>query len=602
MKLILKKYFKKIVQLTLLTLVNLSFINCGGYSVNSNVLAISPPKVTNTVASGIYVGRTLFCDDLAGSSPSNIAQLLQACFDAADVYGIVELAPGIHPIYEALQINKPIRIVTRGLDENSSPCGLNSDNRCAVLMAGPSVAGISRAFVKILSDQVELDHIVIDGNKNQRMASPEAAACSSGNNALGMNLHADSNSLALIGMSSVNALCGSGAEIIGSDLNVINSYFVNNGIHNISNLWSDGMTILNTSNANILNDVFIDNTDVDLIFGACLNCNISQNRVIHSAEFASSSYAAMMFQAWPGGSGDYSGSVIQDNFIDCGNFRCGYGLLIGSLPWYQASAMGGLYLNNTIQGAQVGLLINDATDSAKPVLIGPNNVSSSPYNFLSSSGMRTGLKLGISSSSLAKVQFVQGANAADFSLVNFTGAIMNWWTQDSVQNIAPVASPAPTPIPTPTTPPAPTPIPTPVPTPVPMPTATNLTCGALVSPPISAQDFVRLSYCQILGRAPEEAGFNGWVFLLSSGSLTRSQVLSSFIFSAEANNDYNISAMSNSDFAVFMYQRILNRDPDSGGLASWTNNLATIGSRETVVGLFLQSAEAISDWNLNSSF
>ncbi len=602
---ILRRQFIKFLTLSYLTLILLSIVSCSGFSVDANGIVTSPAKVSNSVNFG---GQAVFCNDLAGSLPSQVAQKIQACIDAADNYGIVELAPGVHPISQALHINKPLRIVTQGLNVNSTACGLNTESHCAILMAVPAVAGLSRAFLKIESDQVELNHIVIDGNKNQRLSSPERAACASGNSALGMNIHAASNSLTLVGMTSASALCGSGAEIIGTNLNIINSYFVGNGFHNVNNLWSDGLTILNTSKTNVSNNVFLDNTDVDLIFGACVNCNISNNTIKHSAGFASSSFAAMMFQAWPGGPGSYSGSVIQENNIDCGSFRCGYGILIGSLPRYQAPSMGGLYINNKIQGAQVGLLINDATNAASPVLLGPNSVTGSgnSNSFLSSSGMRSGIAMGISNSSMANVKFVQGANPNDYARADYTGAIMNWWTNDTTQNLAPVATPveapAPAPVAAPVATPTPAPVEAPAPAPVldpsPMPIQSNLICNNVVNSPNSTNDFVLKTYCQILGREPDEAGFNNWVSFLDSGVLTRSQVLVNFIFSAEANNSFGTSSINNNDFTYFMYQHILGRDPDSEGLVSWTNNLATMGSRENIVGLFLQNPEAKSDWNL----
>ncbi|MBK9038501.1 MAG: right-handed parallel beta-helix repeat-containing protein [Bdellovibrionales bacterium] len=387
----------------------------------------------------IFDGGALVCDDLAGGTPAEVGRRLQSCFDRADAYGVIELLPGVHLVSQALHIQKPVRIVTQGLDEASPPCADNVDKHCAVIRAVSPMANISRSFLRITSNEVELDRIVIDGNKDQRYSSPEADGCLRGDNGYGMNISATSNFLSLVGMTSTNALCGTGVEI-GGGLNLLvqDSYFTANGVHNVQNLWSDGLTVGSAINATITGNYFRDNTDVDLIFGGCTNCNISGNTVKHSASFASSTFAAMMFHAWPGGPGDYTGSTITGNKVDCANFRCGFGFMIGASPWYQATTKGGLYFDNQITGAQVGILINDATDVNVPIQIGPNNVSNCGGNFLSSAGPVTAAALVISPGSIRNVQFVQGASISEYSVMNFKGAILNWWTQD----VAPPPPPA----------------------------------------------------------------------------------------------------------------------------------------------------------------
>lgn len=190
-----------------------SFVNCQGYKVRNSIWGDShslPPVIR--VA---FNGPTLVCDDLSGGNPDEVARRLQACFDRADSHGVVELVPGVHRVSRALLIQKPVRVTTQGLDETSPPCGENADARCAIIRAVSPMADISRSFFHIISDEVELNRIVVDGNRVQRYSSPEANACVRGDNGYGMNISASSNFLAIVGVTSTNALCGTGVEIGG---------------------------------------------------------------------------------------------------------------------------------------------------------------------------------------------------------------------------------------------------------------------------------------------------------------------------------------------------------------------------------------------------
>ena len=63
------------------------------------------------------------------------------------------------------------------------------------------------------------------------------------------------------------------------------------------------------------------------------------NRVIHYGNPAgdprlSSSFAGIFLNAWPGTSGDYTGAIVRDNYIDGGpNKSIGQGLAFGTFQW-----------------------------------------------------------------------------------------------------------------------------------------------------------------------------------------------------------------------------------------------------------------------------
>ncbi|HEY8664747.1 MAG TPA: DUF4214 domain-containing protein [Propionibacteriaceae bacterium] len=84
---------------------------------------------------------------------------------------------------------------------------------------------------------------------------------------------------------------------------------------------------------------------------------------------------------------------------------------------------------------------------------------------------------------------------------------------------------------------------------------------------------VTKDYADTLGRAPDAAGLAYWVGLLRSSTYTVAQVASLFF----ASDEYYLYHAGNSatSWVTLLYQKLLNRNPDAAGLASWvsyTNN------------------------------
>src|SRR5262249_17003653 len=94
---------------------------------------------------------------------------------------------------------------------------------------------------------------------------------------------------------SKHSLCGSGLLAIASngDFHIENNYFAYNGRDRWSQAsgtpWSDGMTVLNCRGA-IWKNVFVDNTDIDLVVGgsagAGSSCSVLDNTIWHGGKFA----------------------------------------------------------------------------------------------------------------------------------------------------------------------------------------------------------------------------------------------------------------------------------------------------------------------------
>src|SRR5581483_7331770 len=102
-------------------------------------------------------------------------------------------------------------------------------------------------------------------------------------------------------------------------------------------------------------------------------------------------------------------------------------------------------------------------------------------------------------------------------------------------------------------------------------------------------------YSTILLRTGSSADVNSWATLLDSGLLTQQQELSAFETSGEAINFV--------DPAVRMYQTFFGRAPDSAGFQGWVNALrsGTINMQGLAEG-FSHSTEFTNRYGSNPNF
>lgn len=97
-------------------------------------------------------------------------------------------------------------------------------------------------------------------------------------------------------------------------------------------------------------------------------------------------------------------------------------------------------------------------------------------------------------------------------------------------------------------------------------------------------------YLAVLNRVSDPVGQMNWTNRIASGALSLQQAANSFVASAEFQRNYG--ATSNEAFVTLLYDHVLNRLPDSSGLANWTNalNSGRMTRAEVVIG-FSESAE-----------
>lgn len=138
-------------------------------------------------------------------------------------------------------------------------------------------------------------------------------------------------------------------------------------------------------------------------------------------------------------------------------------------------------------------------------------------------------------------------------------------------------------------------------------------------PPLSANHvdssrvLVREYYQKILGRLPDDGGWNAWTSYIAQCVFDQGCIVSrrsysalGFFWSAEfidlmTELDYEMThppgdplfnaATYNRQFVYWCYQTLLDRDPDPGGWDAWTNYLNSTGDYEGVAHGFIYSNE-----------
>jgi Tol biopolymer transport system component len=108
------------------------------------------------------------------------------------------------------------------------------------------------------------------------------------------------------------------------------------------------------------------------------------------------------------------------------------------------------------------------------------------------------------------------------------------------------------------------------------------------SPTLHAGQVYRL-YGATLARAPDAGGFEGWTDQMGGGR-GLVDIAAGFVNSAEFQARYG--NQDNAGFVTLLYQNVLGRAPDAGGLAFWKGQLDTAAQTRTqVVTGFSESAE-----------
>jgi hypothetical protein len=379
------------------------------------------------------------CDELGpySGSSADASSILQACIDQTPTGGTLWLPRGKYMIAHQIAITRGMAIITQFMPSTYPKCLVQDDPRCAELRAAPALQDVGGiVFVNGTPDaalNLSFDHIVLNGNKGARAGTYAASRCAAGNaNGYGYNALMGGHNITITNSVSKNALCGTGLDMgWGNSFVFRNNTVAYNGAHDQPNMWSDGLTVGEGAWATIANNEIIDNTDVDLIFGACQGCVVQSNSITHDNSFSGSSFAAMILHDWPGTtSGNYLGADFSGNFIDCvggptsSGHRCGFGLLLGSSAWYVSTPHDGYVHDNVINGAQQGFSI----DGFQPVTIANNYVSESGGWFATGCGFESLTAYNITPGTAPPATDPSETISPDLFSHNYhVGCIPNWW-------------------------------------------------------------------------------------------------------------------------------------------------------------------------------
>lgn len=333
--------------------------------------------------------------DPTGNASANTQ--LQACIDAAPAGSTLAIPPGIYRMSGVVTIAKPLTFATAGAASAAPSCLDYDGPKCAVLRAdatvSPSSAG-TRGFVRLgtLQTQVTsitLDHVVVDGARDGRLASPAASQCAQGNNGDGINIGANCASCTVVGSGSARALCGSGLEWDGDMATISKTVFLGNGDHATQNMWSDGLTIHKSDGATVDQCRFVDDSDVGFISGGGVGAHYTNN---YAGQFNQASFAALMLDNFNNGAlGDFTNTTMTGNTVVCAA-PCHFGIELGPHPWYPSPNIhGGSVTGNTVIGAHIEINAQGAGTVASPVVISGNTLGPTPSSASFQCGTVSGL-------------------------------------------------------------------------------------------------------------------------------------------------------------------------------------------------------------------
>lgn len=325
------------------------------------------------------------------NSPRDASVALLGCIAKTPPGGRLALAPGTYTLRKQLRIIKPVILTTSGVADSAAACDRIGLARCATLITNlegfpnPNIMPI-----EIAADRVGMIHLVIQGSGDPKLrndcSQPDRRPLGGGMRVLGSRFTLRKSVLR-------NFTCYTAMEVLAraNALTIEDNLIGPNGDHRPGDVWSDGITIHDGEGAVVRRNRFVDNTDVQLILGGCRRCRIENNQFRHTGAFARASFAELMLQAFPSTTGDYTGTVIAANDINCGIARlCGYGIMIGANPWkegenphYPGAMFGGTISNNRVSNAMIGINIDSPTG---PVRLNDNRVNTSGGRFKSDCG------------------------------------------------------------------------------------------------------------------------------------------------------------------------------------------------------------------------
>lgn len=321
------------------------------------------------------------------------SEALLACTERAINGERLDLRAGTYTFRKQVRILKSVTIATAGLSDSAAGCASLGARRCAILRL--DIAGDPNPNImpmEIVGHHISFVHLIVEGVNNAKLrvdcTKPYQRPLGGGLRVIGSQFTLRKSVLR-------NFTCYTGMEVItnANSLTVEDNVVGPNGDHRPGELWSDGVTIHDSRNTVVRRNVFVDNSDVQLILGGCRDCRVEKNIFRHSGAFRGASFAELMLHAFPTTSGNHSGTIVTGNRIDCGaSHLCGFGIMVGGNPWtsgnvahYPGQMFGSMIRGNTVTNARIGINIDGLTG---PIEVRDNSVTASGGRFSSDCGSR----------------------------------------------------------------------------------------------------------------------------------------------------------------------------------------------------------------------
>lgn len=230
--------------------------------------------------------------------------------------------------------------------------------RKAVILADPALA---EPLLSAQANRFEISFIRFDGAQERRVV--RLKACSETRNYRNVELRGVGFQIRYV--ESTRAVCGSGMTIgASSRFQVVNSWFYDNGrqpedAEGHTDLWADGLNVFNCAGATIRDNVFWDNTDVDLGVNGGPGCSVYRNRVEHFGKYA---FAGIVV-----GDPSRAGGEFTANTVSSARDMLGFGMVVGCHVWPQCGngyATRLVVANNIMTGAVVNMVVDGLNGGA----------------------------------------------------------------------------------------------------------------------------------------------------------------------------------------------------------------------------------------------
>jgi hypothetical protein len=224
--------------------------------------------------------------------------------------------------------------------------------RKATLVASPD---LDEPLLRGSANAFEISFVRFDGDEHRRAVRRKP--CDASRNYRNVELSGVAFRIRYV--ESTQAVCGSGMTVgASSRFEIVNSWFYNNGrqpedADGQPGLWSDGLNVFNCTGATIRDNLFWDNTDVDLGVNGGPGCAVYRNTIEHFAKYA---FAGLVV-----GDPSRAGGEFSDNRVVSAPNLLGFGIVVGCHAWFEC---GGGYASrpwvhhNTVTGAVINLAVD----------------------------------------------------------------------------------------------------------------------------------------------------------------------------------------------------------------------------------------------------